>query len=246
MRSFIALVQNEWMKMNGKRYPLFFYGIILLVVIFIAMITTESSPSLFVFVHEIIVKFDFSLYIAIIIFSVHIILEEYREGTIKQLLIRPIGRAKILLSKMVAIMLFILSLYVVMIGCSLLIGICWFGFIPGNITFGDTIQFITFKLPDLLFYEVLTILFIVSTRSGSWSSWVPMMIKILNPLLIGVFSENLWYKFLIFPHLNWTPYFVAHIPYPGASLLFSIMIYSVYMIVLVALALFIFKRQDIA
>lgn len=119
---------------------------------------------------------------------------------------------------------------------------------PVQFTFIEILKGILFLFPEALFYTLLAMTVAVLTRSQSLSITVPIVMKtIVGAVVISYFASELWYKYLIFPHLDWQPYFdsARDLSYKGASLGFSVVIYAGYIIMLLGLSLFVFNKRDV-
>ena len=133
MRSFTNLVVNEWLKMSKKRSFLVPY---VLIAAFIAGMLymmynySDQLPSFLEFAGMAISRNGLGqmLTLLVIICTAGIVAKEHSLGTIKLLLIRSQSRSRILASKYVAVLLFILSIFVFTLAIALLGGGLVFGF----------------------------------------------------------------------------------------------------------------------
>ncbi|EJW17710.1 ABC transporter permease [Paenibacillus alvei] len=252
MRYFVSLVQNEWMKANSKRQVPYFYAFIAVITLMVAVAMRffifKSDPYPYMaFASDINFLFSSLIGIFIMVVSAQIVTDEYRDGTIKQLLIRPASRTMVLASKMVTVVLILLSVYVFTVICSIVFGMIFFSFMSADVTLVVILKDILFRIPDVLFYAVLAMTAAVLTRSLGLAITVPIVIKSVVGAGMYFFAGKPWYKFLIFPNLNWQPYFNGgdNLPFKEASFGFSVTIYAVYMIVLLGASLIIFNKRDV-
>lgn len=252
MRYFASLVQNEWMKANSKRQVPYFYAFIAVITLMVAVVMRyfifKSDPYPYMaFASDINFLFSSLIGIFMMVVSAQIVTDEYRDGTIKQLLIRPASRIMVLTSKMVTVVLILLSVYVFTVISSIVFGMIFFSFTPADVTLAAILKDILFRIPDVLFYALLAMTAAVLTRSLGLAITVPIVIKSVIGAGIYFFAGKPWYKFLIFPNLNWQPYFNGGdiLPFKDASFGFSVTIYAVYMIVLLGASLIIFNKRDV-
>jgi len=149
---------------------------------------------------------------------------EFSDGTIKQLLIRPHQRWRILLSKYIAVILYALILVLTLIVSGYIIGLVLFG----NGDFNMKIFEITLEgrkvaivgeqfllkmlyfIPSLLM--IMTIAFMLSTlfKNQAISVGIGIFVLFFSSTLGGIIlmlaDKYTWAKFLIFPHLDLTVY----------------------------------------
>ena len=164
---------------------------------------------------------DYEIFIVILtlIISSSIICEEFKDGTIKLLLIKPYSRGKILLSKYFASVIVVFISILILIIMQLLIGGIIFSFESLNIPvivydFNKSklieysiFQYMTIriiaKIPFLLMLITISILLGVVTGNMIISNTMPLMLYMLNPTLIYLANKYQleFMKYLI--NLNW-------------------------------------------
>ncbi|MGE6377973.1 ABC transporter permease [Peribacillus muralis] len=190
---------------------------------------------------------------------------EFSDGTIKQLLIRPYKRWKILLSKYITSLLFAALLLVSLVVFSYLIGIIFFG----NGSYSDKMldpqafgsfstvvvgtyfkDMIVYWIPGFL--VITTIAFMLSTLFKNQALAVGISIFILfasstlNMIIQSFIGKYEWLKFVLFPHLDLRGYISGAMEmFDGATLGFSIGVLGVYYLVFLALTFFFFQKKDI-
>ncbi|WP_285769451.1 ABC transporter permease subunit [Peribacillus sp. SI8-4] len=190
---------------------------------------------------------------------------EFSDGTIKQLLIRPYKRWKILLSKYITSLLFAALLLVSLIIFSYLIGIIFFG----NGSYSDKMldpaafgsfstvvvgsyffDMIVYWIPGFL--VITTIAFMLSTLFKNQALAVGISIFILfasstlNMVIQSFIGKYEWLKFILFPHLDLRGYISGTMEmFDGATLGFSIGVLSIYYLIFLALTFFFFQKKDI-
>lgn len=190
---------------------------------------------------------------------------EFSDGTIKQLLIRPYKRWKILLSKYITSLLFAALLLVSLFIFSYIVGILFFGngsysdkiLDPASFGFSPVIvgdyfvDMMVYWIPGFL--VITTIAFMLSTLFKSQALAVGVSISILfastplNLVIQSLIEKNEWLKFVLFPHLNLRGYISESFSmFEGATLGFSISVLAIYYLIFLALTFFFFQKKDIS
>lgn len=252
MSYFLRLVQNEWMKTTSKRQTTFYLAFLALMIAGMGLLmrfvmfndATELSPFDFIQMMS-MVSMLITFYFLIVI-SAQSFTDEYKDGTIKQLLIRPASRNMILSSKIVNLILITIVISVFIFIISALAGFLLFrGENTGTI--GSTVGMLLAMLPELSFYGLFAIMLAVVTRSIGLAISIPIILQTVIAGLLRSFSDKAWYKLIIFPNMDWSPYFTegANPPYLGATLGFSVLIYCIYMIILLLITMWSFNTRDI-
>ncbi|MGG4266979.1 ABC transporter permease [Peribacillus simplex] len=204
-----------------------------------------------------------TLFVVIVCSS--LVSSEFSDGTIKQLLIRPYKRWKILLSKYITSLLFAALLLSSLVIFSYLIGIIFFG----NGSYSDKIldpsAFGEFKpvvvgsyFVDMMVYwipgflVITTIAFMLSTLFKNQALAVGISIFILfassplNMVIQSFIGKYEWLKFVLFPHLDLRVYISGPMEmFDGATLGFSMGVLGIYYLIFLALTFFFFQKKDI-
>jgi len=191
---------------------------------------------------------------------------EFGDGTIKQLLIRPHRRWKILLSKYLTVNIYSIILIIVWFIASFLIGLIAFGVAGfheettisiGGLLSGDYVttthgekffKTLLFFLPGLIM--VNTISFMLSTlfKNQALAVAVGIFVLFINSVLFDLYpllmSRFEWFKFLPFPHLDMTVYTFTN-TYNDISFTFSITTFLVYYIIFIVITFYYFQKRDI-
>jgi ABC-2 type transport system permease protein len=164
---FFALIQNEIIKINSKRQSILFLYFCFLFIVAIG-ISNKILPDLrtgldgLKFAKNTLSILTVFVTLFAIVLGSQSITDEYRDGTIKQLLMRPVSRTTILLSKYTANLLMIgfvmLFIYVI----SIVIGALLFGISStGSLTLWTTAKLCLYNLPDAFF--MMTLSFFIAT-----------------------------------------------------------------------------------
>ncbi|MCJ7843471.1 ABC transporter permease [Lederbergia sp. NSJ-179] len=270
----IRLIQNECMKIFAK-ISSWFYMIILFVIllggaaIYLILLKKfpemgESSASVWTYMNSVV----YSVGSLVTLFSVIIcsanVAAEFGSGTIKQLLIRPHARWKILLSKYITVTLYALLLMLSLFVMGYLIGLLFFGVgdfnavteeIALNGSFTTKIGPLVIKkflllLPGLV--VVSTISFMLSTlfKSQALAVGVGIFALFISSSIGGVLfflmEKFAWTKYLIFPHLDLSIYALQDTLAPGVTLGFSSVILLGYYLIFLAITFWFFQKRDIS
>lgn len=209
---------------------------------------------------------DYEIFIVMLILIVcsTIICDEFKDGTIKLLLIKPYSRGKILLSKYFTTVIVVVISILLIIAMQFIIGGIIFSFesldIPvvvydfnkSELIEYSIIQYmlirIAAKVPFLLILITISFLLGVATTS--------MIISTTMPLLLYMFSSTITYlakqyqisfmRYLVSINWNLQDYLFGKLPeIPFINLQFSIILLTIYFIVLIVLTFIIFKKRNI-
>ncbi|MCR8843364.1 ABC transporter permease [Paenibacillus sp. SC116] len=253
MSYFTALVRNEWMKITSKR-QLPYYLIFLLIVLAAAIglqlwFQSEGSSEVGSVGFTSVIFEITSVFTGIfsIVIASQIITDEFKDGTIKQLLIRPASRTTILMSKLVTIILVVLFVNFAMLIVTALAAFILFDSSVGgiNLLWEGTILPFFLTLPNELFYIFVAFTAAVLTRSLGLSISIAVILNSLAGMLSMFIDEKPWYKYTVFPHLDWSPYYKGEPPIEGVTFGFSFGIYALYMLALLLVSILVFKKRDI-
>lgn len=185
---------------------------------------------------------------------------EFSTGTIKLLLIRPVNRTKILVSKYLTTLGFSLLLVLVLFLSSFLIGSIFFGFSGMDnpqifYANGQVLQrsvltetFIQYGLGAIDLIMWVTFAFMISAvfRNSALAIGISIFILFTSSPLLMFLKDYSWSKFLLFSNTNLAVYFGGEPPVKGMTLSFSIWMLVIYYVIFQALAWFAFKKRDVA
>lgn len=257
--TFIRLVDNELMKINSKRNTWIF-------IIFLAVAITAIGIVIKLWIKEAAEGMNYLsfssmalsiLYLFVLIFAIVLgartITEEFKDGTIKQLLIRPASRSMILLSKYVSIFVVILGVLLFLMLFSLAMGAIIFGgHAQDGVSWMTLLKTCLYKLPYLIFFITFSFMIGVVTGSMPLSITISMVANSLGSALTFLGSKYDWTKYVIFNNLNWQMYEKEPAmnegigpSFPGMSLSFSITVFAAYIFVFLFVSIFILQKKDI-
>lgn len=190
---------------------------------------------------------------------------EFSEGTIKLLMIRPFRRWEILLSKYLTIFIYAAELMLILFASTYLTGGILFGFDTPNIFLyydGATVheQSIVIRiLFEMLLNSVpvimiFTLAFMLSTviKNSALAIGLSLILYFLSDLVILVFTELLkfeWIKYFFFANWNLAAYYFtegASPPVEGMTLVFSCVILIITFLIINFISFLTFEKRDIA
>jgi len=186
---------------------------------------------------------------------------EFSDGTIKQLLIRPHRRWKILLSKYIALLIYSAFLIVVLAAVSYLVSITFFGVgafnekiysidltvVSGGVYF---VKNLLYYLPGLIM--VLTLAFMLSTLFKNQAIAVGIGVFVLffsstaGLIIVSLTEKYAWTKALIFPHLDQTVFILQDKILNNITMPMSLGILGVYYLIFMFITFFFFQKRDIS
>ncbi|MFA1822123.1 ABC transporter permease [Virgibacillus oceani] len=194
-----------------------------------------------------------------IIVGAGIVSNEYKWGTIKLLLIRPISRSVILLSKFVAVFAFALFTMIFLMLSSLISGAIFFGFegVNPNIVIEtaqgfEHLPIITeilsqygYKIVNLIM--MTTLAFAISTifKNSSLAIGIGIFLMMGGNMIVGIFAEYDWAKYILFANIDLQQYETGNVLIEGMTLGFSITMLFIYFIVFVLFAWLFFTKRDV-
>lgn len=196
-----------------------------------------------------------------IIVAAGIISNEFKWGTIKLLLIRPISRSKILLSKYVSVLIFAFTLLVFLLASSWIVGAILFGLnglnpmvvqdmMPGyvqNDVLGEIVKSYGFGLVTLVMMATFAFMISAIFRSSGMAIGLAIFLMMAGNAIVAFLSQYEWSKYILFANTNLKQYMNGmEPPIPGMSLTFSIIVLAVYFVIFLAAAWAAFTKRDVA
>jgi len=195
-----------------------------------------------------------------IIISAGIVAGEFITGTIKLLIIRPLNRWKVLLSKYVTVLLFAFGGLLILFSTSFLVGGLFYGFsganqpylsyINGNVTEVNMVRHIfttyVYACVDLLM--MVTFAFMVSTvfRNNALAVGTSIFLLFTGNVLVSLLSKYNWVKYVLFANTDLTQYAKGEPIVKGMTLTFSFIVLIVYFMIFIAISWIFFSRRAIS
>ena len=196
-----------------------------------------------------------------IIVAAGIISNEFKWGTIKLLLIRPISRTKILLSKYLSVLIFAFMLLVFLLLSSWIVGAILFGLnglnplvvqdmMPGyvqNDVLGEIVKSYGFSLVTLVMMATFAFMISAIFRSSGMAIGLAIFLMMAGNTIVAFLSQYEWSKYILFANTNLNQYTNGMEPMiPGMSLTFSIVVLVVYFVIFMGAAWAAFTKRDVA
>ena len=194
-----------------------------------------------------------------IVVAAGIVASEFSWGTIKLLLIRPVSRSKILLSKYITTILFALLLITLLFGLSFIFGSLLFGFSgieQSNLVYQNNqvveqnmityiISLYGFNSIDL--FMMLTFAFMISTvfRSSSLAIGISLFLMFTGPQLVQLLSNYEWVKYVLFANTNLQQYTNGIPIVEGMTMAFSISMLIIYFVIFIGVSWITFEKRDV-
>ncbi|MEI7027490.1 ABC transporter permease [Paenibacillus sp. y28] len=256
---YIALIQNEWMKLNSKKQTALF-GLFLLGVIGISAFVVRFSMSSLAdrmgytdFAGYMVSGLGLLIPLFGIVIASQIVADEYRDGTIRQLLIRPASRAAVLWSKYATLLIVIVCAYAVLFVLSLGCGLLVFGTAAAH--GGDTplllFKQIMYRIPGAIFEATVAFAVGAISRSVGLAISIGILLSFSSSLIAALLARYSWSKYLVFANLDLAVYDSS--PelrgpgplLPGMTFGFSLTVLLAYLVLLYIITLLFFTKRDV-
>lgn len=185
---------------------------------------------------------------------------EFSWGTIKLLLIRPVSRTKILLSKYLATILFALISFIFLFVLSYLVGLIFFGtgqnqlhlvYKDGAVHEVHMIAHVlgVFGLKSINLVMMSTFAFMISTvfRSSSLAIGLAIFLMFAGVNVTSLLAMRFdWAKYILFANTDLSLYLTGYPYVEGMTMTFSIVMLIIYFVIFNAISWFIFNKRDVA
>ncbi|SDK85418.1 ABC transporter permease [Lacicoccus qingdaonensis] len=190
-----------------------------------------------------------------------IVANEFRWGTIKQLLIRPISRSAVLLSKYIALLIFTLFTVLFLILVSAAVGALFYGLPAVNpeivVTRQDGMATSALVPEALMMYGfrtlniiiLATFAFMISSifRSSALAIGLAMFLMFAGSTAAQALARYEWSKFILFANTDLSVYFNVVGPIRDEMTIgFSTGVIIVYVIIFIIAAWMVFTKRDVA
>lgn len=201
------------------------------------------------------------LMIFFVIAAADIVSTEYTAGTIRQLLVRPVGRWRVLLAKYLTVNIYVALLMLFSLVASFLVGlICFhnngFGITEYVVTNGavfeqsvlpELMQGVLFHGMEILFLTGLSFMLAVLMRNSVIAIAVSVITWVSGNVLNSLLSGYSFYKFLPMPHLNLAQYMADGVPvFTNMTIWFSLAVLAVYFMGFMVVSFTSFQTRDVA
>jgi len=196
-----------------------------------------------------------------IIIAAGMVSSEFSWGTIKLLLIRPMNRSKILLSKYITVVLFGVLMLTVLYVVSAVVGLALFGlpeesfphlaFVNGEVVernlFLNLIGEYFLSSIDVLMLATMAFMISAVFRNSSLAIGLSLFLMFMGGTITMLLAARYeWAKYILFANTNLAVYFDGVPPVEGMTLSFSIIILVLHFALFQLLAFFVFAKRDVA
>lgn len=196
-----------------------------------------------------------------IIVAAGIVTNEFKWGTIKLLLIRPISRTKILLSKFTAVLIFALVTLLFLLVSSWLTGAAFFGIEGWNpsVVMQQGGEYVLVEVGSEIITEyglgmvnlvmMTTFAFMISIvfRNNALAVGTAIFLMLAGNTVVGIFSQYDWAKYILFANTDLSQYTNNFgPPIEGMTMGFSISMLVVYFVIFMVLSWLVFTKRDVA
>ncbi|TMU84313.1 hypothetical protein FGG79_15580 [Bacillus sp. BHET2] len=246
------LITNELIKKTSRSRMWICMGIIVLI---------DTIASLFIYMLFDGIQFSFWEYMRIssnllvviqvfcMIIAGDIVSSEFSSGTIKLLLIRPVNRMKILLSKYLTVLVIAIILTAYHFIFSALLGSLWFydSFFDLNVNFFIVAGAYVLRFLELIVICSIAFTFSVLTRSSSFAIGATIFLTFSAGAFLILMNERglEWGKYLLLANTDLQQYFFGSPPFDGMTFWFSVGVIVVYLVGFGGVAGWIFVRRDV-
>ncbi|MEH7437542.1 ABC transporter permease [Neobacillus drentensis] len=197
----------------------------------------------------------------IIIVAAGIVASEFNWGTIKLLLIRPINRTKILLSKYLTVLLYAIFMLSILFVFSTVLGAILFGmpdeavsylnYNNGQVTEQNIVVhlLIYYGLSSIDMIMLVTMAFMISSvfRNSSLAIGLSLFLLFTGGQFTTLLAMKFtWAKYILFANTDLMQYVEGSPLVEGMTLSFSLLMLLAYFALFQFLAFFVFKKRDVA
>ena len=190
-----------------------------------------------------------------------IVASEFSWGTIKLLLIRPLNRSKILLSKYLTVLLFGLLMLVILFSFSTLLGTILFGlpqesapylnYYAGKVTEQPMVihLIIYYFLQSISMVMLATMAFMISAvfRNSSLAIGLSLFLMFTGGQITRLIAMKYeWAKYILFANTDLMQYFEGTPMLEGMTISFSVIMLLLYFCLFLSLAFYVFQKRDVA
>ncbi len=186
---------------------------------------------------------------------------EFSTGTIKLLLIRPVSRTKVLISKYISSFVFSLFMIAILFIVGFILNSILYGFsgvsLPylhigsdGSVVEGNIVLHVLSKylLASVDLIMIVTMAFMISTvfRSSSLSIGLSIFTLLIGGQLTFLLARYDWAKYILFANTDLNQYIEGRPLIEGMTMPFSIAVLLAYFILFNFLSWLLFTKRDVA
>lgn len=198
----------------------------------------------------------------VIIIAAGIVANEFTWGTVKMLLIKPFKRWKILLSKYITVVLFLILMLAILFASTALIGALFFGIGGDTSAIHLTIENGQVIEQSLLLYLMkvyalnsastlllATMAFMISAafRTSGLAIGISIFLLLMGTTITNLIASKFeWAKYILFANTDLMQYLEGRPLLDGMTMPFSIAMLVIYFIVFMFIAFTIFTKRDVS
>lgn len=256
MMNFLKLVHNENIKIYIRTRTWILLGILAVLAIGIpAFIAANGGGDMGVWGGVgVLMFFNFLPIIFAAVIAAESVASEFTGGTIKLLLIRPWSRIKILASKFIAVLLFLLAVSVVFFGIGLLVSYLLLGAgVPGSAPTAVEAEGIwlsvVYTVVDGLLYTTIAFMISAVFRSSMLALALTVIFEFMGGVVTQLVNPGQYAigKYLLFVNMDLDQYTGSPLgTYGVMSLGFSLTVLAVYFAVFLLISAYVFRKRDVA
>ena len=251
MYSLISLTTNEWLKITKRKF--FIISLIIIAAVslgaalFINLVMKVDTLTVGQFAPNMIGLSGggFVYLILTAVLASGMVSKEHQLGTIKLLLIRAHSRNKIMASKFLAIIIYmvVIGLYTLLV--SYIVGL--FMFSNDGLQLGQAIEEFAYTLIYTFSFVAIAMMCSTLTKSTGATIGIVLGLTIVESIIVGLLYNYKFAKFILFFNTNFSQFTAGDRPIiEELTPLFSAIVYSIYMIVFIAITFIVFKKRDVA
>lgn len=254
------LIKNELMKIFVKKDVYVFFSVLLTLQVATAFTIKRWIPPAERFTSYVtFTQLNFSIIAMLVtIFSISLmvksIADEFQQGTIKQLLIRPKTRVAILLSKYFAVLITVVLFIVAALLVSMLVGGIRFGWTADDFTLAILLKIVLYEFVPIVFYITLALMLTVMITTTILPVTITLLIFLLQSNIVSIasimlkkYSDIVVIKHLSLRNLDANP-LIGHgmnMLSEDFTLTTSLLYVVVHLLVMLVIASVVFKKRDI-
>ena len=203
------------------------------------------------------VEYDIFIILISVLIPGVIISEEFHNGTIKQLLITPNSRFKIMLSKLLTCFLMIVSTIFILVILQLFIGSLFFPIsglsVPVAIYNYHTSSVVTYnifsyllililnKMPMFIIMSIIILFINTISLNSAVSVLIGLLLYVLSPILNALSKNIKIFNLFVTPHWDLSIYMFNNLNGLSVSIITDV----IYVVVLIFITFYVFMRKDI-
>ncbi|SFK46357.1 ABC-2 type transport system permease protein [Halobacillus dabanensis] len=195
-----------------------------------------------------------------IIVAAGITANEFRWGTIKLLLIRPISRTKILFAKYISVLIYALTMLFALFVLSFIVGSLLFGMdgfaatyvysqaeeIKSVNIFSFTVFQYLLSFVELMMMATFAFMIAAVFRNTSLAIGLAIFLMMAGSSIVVFFMDKGWAKYILFANTDLNQFIEGTPFFSGINLGFSIAVLAVYYVLFMLLSWVFFTKRDVA